>query len=60
MSTSQLPTIRELLAEAASVLPEPFSRAQLITWINARRPEVAVTSIAHHIQLASRAVIPAH
>jgi hypothetical protein len=53
MSTPSLPTIWELVAEASHALPEPFSRAQLISWISARRPDVAVTSIAHHVQFAT-------
>jgi hypothetical protein len=48
-----LPTIRELLDDASRALAEPFSRAALISWISARRPDVAVASIAHHIQLAT-------
>jgi hypothetical protein len=48
-----LPTIRELLDDASRALAEPFSRAALINWISARRPDVAVTSIAHHIQEAT-------
>jgi hypothetical protein len=31
--------IRELLAEAAASLPEPFSRSTLIDWISRRRPD---------------------
>ena len=50
MSTSSLPTIGELLAEAARTLPEPFTRTALINWVRARRPDVAVPSIAGHIQ----------
>src|SRR3954447_948205 len=42
VSTAGLPTIRELLAEAAGTLPEPFSRAALINWVHARRPDVGV------------------
>ena len=53
MSTAGLPTIWELLDEASSTLPEPFSRAALINWISARRPDVGVSSIATHIQLAT-------
>jgi hypothetical protein len=53
MSAAGLPTIWELLDEAASTLPEPFSRAALINWISARRPEVGVSSIAAHIQFAT-------
>src|SRR5689334_10870787 len=53
MSTAGLPTIWELLDEAASTLPEPFTRAALINWISARRPEVGVSSIAAHIQFAT-------
>jgi hypothetical protein len=53
MSTTTLPTIWELLGEAAETLPEPFSRAALIHWISARRPEVGVASIASHIQFAT-------
>ena len=48
-----LPTIRELIAEGAATLPEPFSRAALINWVSARRPDVGVPSIATHIQLAT-------
>src|SRR5687767_14659544 len=53
MSTTGLPTIWELVAEGAATLPEPFSRAALINWIHARRPDVGVSSIATHIQLAT-------
>jgi len=53
MSTGGLPTIWELLAEAAETLPEPFSRAALINWVSARRPDVGVSSIAAHIQFAT-------
>jgi hypothetical protein len=42
VSTAGLPTIWELLAEAAGTLPEPFSRAALINWVSARRPDVGV------------------
>lgn len=53
MSSSSLPTIWELLADAARTLPEPFSRASLINWVRARRPDVAVPSISAHIQQAT-------
>ena len=53
MSTAGLPTIWELVAEGAATLPEPFSRAALLNWVSARRPEVGVASIATHIQLAT-------
>src|ERR671921_2806537 len=53
MSTAGLPTIWELVAEGAATLPEPFSRAALINWIHARRPDVGVSSISTHIQLAT-------
>jgi hypothetical protein len=53
VSTGGLPTIWELVAEAAEKLPEPFSRAALINWISARRPDVGVASIATHIQFAT-------
>jgi hypothetical protein len=53
MSTAGLPTIWELVAEGAATLPEPFSRAALINWVSARRPDVGVSSIATHIQLAT-------
>ena len=53
MSTAGLPTIWELVAEGAATLPEPFSRAALINWVSARRPEVGVSSIAAHIQFAT-------
>jgi hypothetical protein len=52
MSTG-LPTIRELVAEGAATLPEPFSRAALINWIHARRPDVGIASISTHIQMAT-------
>src|SRR5829696_3888871 len=48
MSTPGLHTIWELVAEGAATLPEPFSRAALINWVSARRPEVGVSSIAAH------------
>ena len=53
MSTAGLPTIWELVAEGAATLPEPFSRAALLNWVSARRPDVGVASIATHIQLAT-------
>src|SRR5829696_6858758 len=53
MSTAGLPTIWELVADGAASLPEPFSRAALINWVSARRPEVGVSSIAAHIQFAT-------
>jgi hypothetical protein len=53
MSTAALPTIWELVAEGAATLPEPFSRAALINWVSARRPDVGVSSIAAHIQFAT-------
>jgi hypothetical protein len=53
VSTGGLPTIWELVAEAAGALPEPFSRAALINWVSARRPDVGVASIATHIQFAT-------
>ena len=53
MSTGGLPTIWELVAEAAGKLPEPFSRAALINWVSARRPDVGIASIATHIQFAT-------
>ena len=53
MSTAGLPTIWELVAEGAATLPEPFSRAALLNWVSARRPDVGVSSIAAHIQLAT-------
>lgn len=53
MSSSSLPTIWELLADAARSLPEPFTRAALINWVRARRPDVAVPSISAHIQQAT-------
>ena len=53
MSTTGLPTIWELVAEGAATLPEPFSRAALINWVSARRPDVGVSSIAAHIQFAT-------
>jgi hypothetical protein len=53
MSNPGLPTIWELLAEAAETLPEPFSRAALLNWVSARRPDVGIASIAAHIQFAT-------
>ncbi|HLM50841.1 MAG TPA: hypothetical protein VK279_09865 [Solirubrobacteraceae bacterium] len=53
MSVGTLPTIWELVEEGASTLPEPFSRAALINWVSARRPDVGVSSIAAHIQFAT-------
>ncbi len=50
VATSGLPTIPELVAEGARSLAEPFSRAALINWASARRPDVGVSSIATHIQ----------
>ncbi len=51
--SSDLPTIWQLLDEASRALPEPFSRAALITWVSARRPDVGVASIAKDIQAAT-------
>ena len=45
-------SIWDLLAEAAETLPQPFSRAALVTWVSARRPDVALSSIGTHIQYA--------
>src|SRR5947209_2415242 len=53
MRTTSLPTIWELLGEAAETLPEPFSRAALINWVSARRPDVGISSIAAHISFAT-------
>jgi hypothetical protein len=53
MSTADLPTIWELVADGAASLPEPFSRAALINWVSARRPDVGISSIAGHIQFAT-------
>jgi hypothetical protein len=50
---ADLPTIWQLLDEASRALPEPFSRAALINWVRARRPDVGVASIATHIQTAT-------
>jgi hypothetical protein len=61
MSTAGLPTIWELVADAARALPEPFTRAALIAWVRARRPDVGVPSIAAHIQFATdNAAHPEH
>lgn len=60
MSTAGLPTIWELVAEGSATLPEPFSRAALINWIHARRPDVGVASIATHIQLATASAAQEH
>ncbi|UOY01920.1 DUF7669 domain-containing protein [Blastococcus sp. PRF04-17] len=49
----RLPTIGELVAEGAATLPEPFTRAALINWVSARRPDVGVASISQHIQVAT-------
>lgn len=53
VSAGGLPTIWELVAEAAGALPEPFSRAALINWVSARRPDVGIASIATHVQFAT-------
>jgi hypothetical protein len=53
MSTADQPTIWELLAEAATTLPEPFTRTALINWVGARRPDVTGSSIAAHISFAT-------
>jgi hypothetical protein len=50
MSGEELPTISELVADASRTLPEPFTRAALISWISARRPDVGAASIAKTIQ----------
>lgn len=52
-STATLPTIWELLEEASATLPEPFSRAALLNWISARRPDVGIASIAAHLSFAT-------
>ena len=46
MSTAGLPTIWELVAEGAATLPEPFSRAALLNWVSARRPDVGAASMS--------------
>jgi hypothetical protein len=51
--TGGLPTIWQLLDDASRALPEPFSRAALINWVSARRPDVGVASIAKDIQAAT-------
>ena len=53
MVSSDLPTIWALLDDASRTLPEPFSRAALINWVSARRPDVGVASIAKDIQAAT-------
>ncbi len=50
---SDLPTIWALLDDASRTLPEPFSRAALINWVSARRPDVGVASIGKDIQAAT-------
>ena len=61
MSSAGLPTIWDLVAEGAATLPEPFSRAALINWVHARRPDIGVASIAAHIQFATEnAAHPEH
>src|SRR5215210_3191243 len=50
---SDLPTIWALLDDASRALPEPFSRAALINWVSARRPDVGVASIAKDVQAAT-------
>jgi len=53
VSAGNLPTIWELVEEGSASLAEPFSRAALINWVSARRPDVGVSSIAAHIQFAT-------
>ena len=50
---SDLPTIWQLIDDASRALPEPFTRAALISWVSARRPDVGVASIAKDIQAAT-------
>jgi hypothetical protein len=58
--SQDLPTIWALLDDASRALPEPFSRAALINWISARRPDLAVASIAKDIQAATANARHAH
>src|SRR4051812_25424090 len=45
-------TIWELVRQASETLPEPFSRAALISWISKRRPDAQLSSIGAHIHVA--------
>ncbi|RBY91057.1 DUF6884 domain-containing protein [Blastococcus sp. TF02A-30] len=53
MSSRSESSIWALLEEAAATLPEPFSRASLISWVEQRRPDVETSSISVHIQYAT-------
>src|SRR4051812_7798708 len=50
---SERDTIWDLVRQAAETLPEPFSRAALISWISKRRPDVELSSIGAPIQPAT-------
>lgn len=50
--TSGTETIWELLRQATQRLPEPFSRAALVSWVSQRRPDAELSSISTHIQYA--------
>lgn len=52
MSGATQPSIWAVLEEAAATLPEPFSRAALLRWVEKRRPDVETTSISTHIHYA--------
>lgn len=52
MSGAAPPSIWAALEEATATLPEPFSRAALLRWVEKRRPDVETSSISTHIQYA--------
>ncbi len=42
--------VRELLGECVAVLPEPFSRAEILGWFRARYPGLAAGTVSAHVQ----------
>lgn len=46
-------TIWQMLAEAVSALPEPFTRQQVLGWFSRHYPEVNPASIGTHLQAAT-------
>lgn len=52
MTGTTPPSIWAALEEAVATLPEPFSRAALLRWVEKRRPDVETSSISTHIHYA--------
>ncbi|MCW2904956.1 MAG: hypothetical protein JWO67_7221 [Streptosporangiaceae bacterium] len=46
-------TIWDLVRQASEALPEPFSRASLVSWVTRHRPDVEPSSVGVHIQYAT-------